>query len=422
MASAFCARTAYPKDESDDAVDNGGLCSLINMTEEQWGEFIEDCEKAREKTVEIAEREDLGEVDVVYRSVIGKFEAMKALACLRCSLVEIIMEEEGNPKVVFCENDARDCAASISAYREAVDVIGAKLQSVPSEEEFADIFVKGYLLEVNEDNVWESVDTLVEGLNSMIAREEFPLKQLQLQFTSLLQSWETYLEVPILYQLGYWRSGKEENKPTNSVLGPNVDVEDERKGGKENQPAQPPASPTNSTKTDTAKVDETAKAPASPLTSTDSGWMSRKPKRTGKVVLSDVESDSDDDQIKMLTKRRANKAETQPTEERQNNKKRPRDGAAKPARGKPAPKQTHDELDFLSDSESEKAMNTLKFKKSKRKRYTEEEKRCLLEGVEKHGVGQWAEIRLEYSNVFRVNNRSNVNLKDLYRTLTKNKE
>lgn len=47
--------------------------------------------------------------------------------------------------------------------------------------------------------------------------------------------------------------------------------------------------------------------------------------------------------------------------------------------------------------------------------YTDEEKRMLLEGVAKFGVGKWREILKKYD--FTENNRTAVNLKDLYRTL-----
>lgn len=55
-------------------------------------------------------------------------------------------------------------------------------------------------------------------------------------------------------------------------------------------------------------------------------------------------------------------------------------------------------------------------KRQKRIPYSEEEKRCLLEGVKQFGK-QWRDILAHYDYVFSVNNRSNVNLKDLYRTL-----
>ena len=50
--------------------------------------------------------------------------------------------------------------------------------------------------------------------------------------------------------------------------------------------------------------------------------------------------------------------------------------------------------------------------------YTGEERRMLLEGVELFGAGRWVEILGHYGD-FAKNDRTAVNLKDLYRTLTK---
>ncbi|KAL3759678.1 hypothetical protein ACHAWU_009825 [Discostella pseudostelligera] len=60
-----------------------------------------------------------------------------------------------------------------------------------------------------------------------------------------------------------------------------------------------------------------------------------------------------------------------------------------------------------------------KMRRAKRIPFTEVEKECLLKGVKKFGVGSWAKILDHYRDVFQVNDRSNVNLKDLYRNLTK---
>ena len=63
--------------------------------------------------------------------------------------------------------------------------------------------------------------------------------------------------------------------------------------------------------------------------------------------------------------------------------------------------------------------NSMTVKRTRKKNvpYTNEEKRMLLEGVEKFGVGNWAEILAHYD----FNYRTSGNLKDLYRTLTKAK-
>ena len=60
-----------------------------------------------------------------------------------------------------------------------------------------------------------------------------------------------------------------------------------------------------------------------------------------------------------------------------------------------------------------------KMRRAKRIPFTEVEKECLLKGVRKFGVGSWAKILDHYRDVFQVNDRNNVNLKDLYRNLTK---
>ena len=64
--------------------------------------------------------------------------------------------------------------------------------------------------------------------------------------------------------------------------------------------------------------------------------------------------------------------------------------------------------------------NSLTVKRTRKKNvpYTNEEKKMLLDGVEKFGVGNWADILAHYD----FNHRTSGNLKDLYRTLTKAKK
>ncbi|KAL3826367.1 hypothetical protein ACHAXA_008575 [Cyclostephanos tholiformis] len=75
---------------------------------------------------------------------------------------------------------------------------------------------------------------------------------------------------------------------------------------------------------------------------------------------------------------------------------------------------------LASDSEGSSSKVDSPAAKKKRKKsvpYSNEEKRMLLEGVERFGVGKWAEILVHYD----FNNRTSGNLKDLFRTLTKTK-
>ena len=87
---------------------------------------------------------------------------------------------------------------------------------------------------------------------------------------------------------------------------------------------------------------------------------------------------------------------------------------------KRAPKQKKKALHIYdSDSDESSSPPVQQKKKQKRIPYSKEEKDTLLMGVERFGTGEWVKIRSYYDEVFNVNNRSNVNLKDLYRTLTK---
>ncbi|CAB9518349.1 Myb-like DNA-binding domain [Seminavis robusta] len=58
--------------------------------------------------------------------------------------------------------------------------------------------------------------------------------------------------------------------------------------------------------------------------------------------------------------------------------------------------------------------------RKQRRFYSSEEKQALREGINEHGVGKWKEILDDHSEVFQ--GRTSVNLKDLYRTMTKNGE
>lgn len=56
----------------------------------------------------------------------------------------------------------------------------------------------------------------------------------------------------------------------------------------------------------------------------------------------------------------------------------------------------------------------------RRRRWTDEEKGAVKEGVKKFGVGHWVEIKKDYGEILR--NRTSVQIKDVWRTMTKNGE
>ena len=70
--------------------------------------------------------------------------------------------------------------------------------------------------------------------------------------------------------------------------------------------------------------------------------------------------------------------------------------------------------------EDKREVNTLSAQtnqKKKRKKFTDEEDGAIHLGVEKFGVGRWAEIKEYYSK--ELIDRTTINLKDRWRTLNK---
>merc|ERR1711957_388342 len=71
------------------------------------------------------------------------------------------------------------------------------------------------------------------------------------------------------------------------------------------------------------------------------------------------------------------------------------------------------------DTDSDNHVQPERKKKIKRRRkFTDEEKEAIIEGVNKFGT-QWNLIRKEYKTI--LSSRTGVNIKDCYRNLTKHK-
>lgn len=78
---------------------------------------------------------------------------------------------------------------------------------------------------------------------------------------------------------------------------------------------------------------------------------------------------------------------------------------------------THAHHQQLSEQPSKVKRHSKKCKKANKKsnRWTEEETRCLTEGVDLYGVGQWLKIKKHFHVQLQL--RSNVDLKDRYRNV-----
>lgn len=180
--------------------------------------------------------------------------------------------------------------------------------------------------------------------------------------------------------------------------------------------------------------DESAKKPAAkPVSSPTKAAASKSPAK--KSPVKNIYDSSDDEDKTPKVAKHINSGVTRPSVAIAKNKRKREQLAtikenahsspSEPSRSSPkkvynaSPKRKRDSrhnMEYDSDMETKTSMSSTK---RKRVRFTEEEKKALWEGVEEFGVGNWSEILSNYDEVFRKNNRTNVNLKDLYRTLTK---
>lgn len=184
----------------------------------------------------------------------------------------------------------------------------------------------------------ELLERIIHAMDDFVEGETVPLKALQSNLSTTLQSWERRLDRPALYECGYFKS----------------------------------SSPSHSSET----------KPAS------SANANRKSHRHEDDSSEDLE-DSDDDQILMKIK-------------------------------KSKSNQVKSKTMYRSDSDDDTlAEHPPQKKRRKRIPYSEEEKTALLDGVKKFGKGKWTEILDDNADLFAVNKRTNINLKDLYRNLTK---
>jgi hypothetical protein len=300
--------------------------------------------------------------------LISQVEALGALATLRSQLssgISEIEEDDANtpskkkvPKTFF--SNLQD---AINQYNQTAEKIHENHENIDKN-----LFIPDAMLKIKRSSTVQraksSAISLVESIDNFVAKKVFPLKHLQVSLLALLKKLEKELPVPKLFQLGYFDNGSSSTPPTSSAP--------------------------------TKKI--TSTSPVSPsATSSSSGQVisQREARKQTKKPEYRDKSDSEEEE----------EQETPVLVEKKNGTKR---------------KNEKNTLTIDSDSENEVE---LKFapskKKTRRVPYSEEEKGALLQGVEEFGKGSWAKIRDHYADIFSVNNRTTVNLKDLYRTLTK---
>ncbi len=359
----ICVRSAYASDEDEDDADAAteNLPPLIDMTQEQWKNLY------RELGMVTNDQMDSDD-SVPLQSLICQAEAFVALAKLRSQLQSAIEEIEEDyrkspskkkPAVSFSFiND------HVVAYSEKAEEINGKLESIDKN-----LFIPSKMLSLKRcstiERVKGSAQSILANIEGLVAKRVFPLNHFQSSLWELLRKLEKdYLPAPKLFQVGYFNNG------SSSAATPVPRA----KSSKSTTPVSPSAASSNNQRAPTRK--------------------NVKRKAAKKVNYADPT-----DNISGLNKEKVawNKTTTA------------------------AEKEEASEFDFGSaeEEEGEPEVKPVQKKRQKRIPYSEEERQALLEGVKEIGKGKWREIRDAYADIFDVNNRSTVNLKDLYRTLNK---
>ena len=355
-----CVRSAYPSNENDDNADVASqeMPSLIEMTEEQWSNLYRELGMlANNVNVESADY-------VPLQSLICQVEAFGALAKLRSQLQSAIEEVEEDdlksPSKKKPPNTFSFISGHVDEYKTKAEEINGKLDSIDKN-----LFIPNKMLHMKRcstiQRVKESAQSLVASIEDSVGKRVFPLNYLQTSLWDLLPKLEkNCLPPPTLFQVGYFNDGS----------------------------SSPVASPTSRSKSPEATT------PVSPSAASSNGHTpSRNEKRKAakEVNYADADTSSDSDEEEAPRKR------TMAAEK----------------------KNETSEFDFAPDDEEVELKFKVKKKRQKRIPYSDEEKKALLDGVQEFGKGAWRTIRDHYADIFDVNNRSTVNLKDLHRTLTK---
>ena len=437
LVMGVCMRLAYPQLPT-----TNNLPALVQMTSSEWNESYQKLGTLRELLLD--GREELSGKDLL-DSLNCQMEAMEVLAKLREQLQSVITEindgreggdenEENNTNKKKKKKAASDYSAQLRThleeYTRTTNFIQEKLENIqhPQMDMTYDLFIPVQMLTLkrctNIERVQESVTTIVEGVNDMISKKVFPLVGFQCQLLKLLKEWEgVYLPQPKLFAVGYFKYDGEDSAVAAKVAGASSSQETSLEMLSPEQPTSPKRGGGHPKRTESSPKEAAAK-------------------RRGRHQKTETtkESDSDDDEWMSVKRKPTSKGRSSPG--RRSGEDSPRKSPSRKAKKRP---NNHDSSDdegsLMDDTPPYKKKKTKEaavkraaspdadhdwnqVKKKTRKKpvpYTTEEKETLLEGVERFGKGKWAHIISYYSDVFKPNNRTSVNLKDLYRTLTKKK-
>jgi len=429
LAIQVCSRLAYPEvfvDTSEPQQPKANFESLIEMPASEWDELRQQLVKLLDNL----QRGD-GKMCPAFDSLDCQMEAMQALAKLRSRLLAVLR------KIDDLDDTQREQSATrysyirddVMEYTNSVDVIDGKLQDI-HQTRHGDLFVPQQMLALKRFTtvvrMKSSLTSVVDGISGMIDKKVFPLENFQFQFLKLLRDWgKSYLDAPALFETRYFKSGMSYCSSPKAA------------------DASTPVSPSVSTSSPRRLRKVAAKIPRCRDGSDSDGESSEcqfgseddrlslvagakaRLSPDGSIVIdSDDGSDSDDSVCLSALAGRANdpKARSPSGRGRKERSHRRR----KKARS-PQAKRRRDLDSGISIPDMPTTEGQMPRKRRKRIPFSEKEKRALRRGVKRFPVGpdergRWIEILAHYWDIFSVNNRTNVNLKDKHRNMLANGE
>ena len=397
LVISMCSRPSYEQNDCP-------VPPLINFSQEEWKvcrdemnslfEIMKDIFAGGKKT----QSKRLAESHNLYVSILRRIEAMEALVHLKTELAAFLKGlEEDEPKQTISFNHPKDC---IAEYIKTADSLRSDLQTI-HRTRYDDFFIPNKVLpQINlndTDGAKESLTSFVNKLSVMVTKHAFPLQKIQNDFVRLARECNHALPEPAFFKVGYFG----ELKMPAKELSAKAQKENEELGRPSAKCISSPVKDITNTKARKSKIyDDSSEDEEPPM----------------KVVKRNVTSPA---VAKARNKRKreqliAIKEKISSTPISRKSLKSPQ--VVK--KESPVRNIARGELSFDSDSDM-KASSVSSIKRKRRVPYSDLEKSTLMKGVERFGVGSWSEIRSYYDDVFKQNGRTNVNLKDLYRTLTK---
>jgi len=359
LALDICVRSAYSSDDDDNDAEPEKMPPVIEMTEEQWKDLCSELGMVANG------QSSMNSADSVpLQSLICQAQAFLALAKLRSQLRSAIEEIEEDD----CKSpNKKKPAISFSFINDHVNDYTKKAEEINGKLESMDknLFIPNAMLYIKRcstiERVKGSAESILANIENLVAKKVFPLNHFQSSLWELLRKLEQdYLPAPKLFQVGYFSDGSSA------------------------------ASPAPKTKTSESTTPVSPSAASSNGRSSNRNMKRKAAKNVNYADAYDNSSGSYEEKAPRIKKTRA------------------------------AKKKETSELEFDPDEVEVKfEVKPVRRKRQKRVPYSEAEKKALLDGVVKFGKGEWRKIRDRYADVFDENKRSTVNLKDLYRTLTK---